>query len=83
MGNKVAVSVRLDAHQREEVKGLAHLLDMTESEVLRLSLERGLQFLVQGRPEDEVLRERLAQIRSGKGAFLTEREFRKKYVRRR
>jgi len=64
------------------VKGLAHLLEMSESEVLRLSLERGLQFLIQGRPEDEVLRERLAQIRLGKEQFISEGEFRKKYGRR-
>jgi len=82
MARKVAVSVRLDAHQRDQVKGLAHLLEMSESEVLRLSLERGLQFLIQGRPEDEVLRERLAQIRLGKEQFISEGEFRKKYGRR-
>ncbi len=82
MSNKVAVSVRLNVSQMGEARKLARLLDISESEVLRRSLERGLQFLVQGRPEDEVLHERLAAISLKKGSFLSEEEFRKKYSRK-
>ncbi len=83
MQGKVAVSVRLNAHQMEETRKLARLLEISESEVLRRSLERGLQFLVQGRPEDEVLHERLTEITLKKGTFLSEEQFRKKYARKR